>query len=368
MRQRYGRTEAAETRQVGEIALGRRNEAGRLRHAVILAPVSRALTGKRRFVETRAAGGRAGHEAQSHPDHARRSAAARSDELREMVFARAEGKPYDRNALSARLKSEVAEVVRKQVGCGIDSVNDGEVGKTNFTNYVRERLAGLRDARLPAGRGSRAAQHHRARLEGLSPVLLGRQGLAHRRRPAGRQLAVCVAPLRYVGRAGARGGPAEFQGGARRASRPPRPSCPRTRPARSSTGCRNEHYPSEEAFVEAIAEAMREEYRADRRRGVPAADRRPGPARRLADVSRHERARLPQVRDAAGGRDQPCAARHPAREGAAARLLGQLPRPAPQRHPARRTSSTSSSGCAPRATRSRPRIPATSTNGGCSRM
>src|SRR5262249_24434077 len=73
----------------------------------------------------------------------------RAPELRELVFARAEGKPYDRNALSAKLRTEVAEVVRRQAGCGIDSVNDGEVGKTNFTNYVRERLAGfeMRDYR-----------------------------------------------------------------------------------------------------------------------------------------------------------------------------------------------------------------------------
>src|SRR3970040_1144631 len=67
----------------------------------------------------------------------------RSEELKQTVFARAEGRPYDRGALAKRLKSEVAEVVRKQIACGVDSVNDGEVGKTNFNNYVRERLAGF---------------------------------------------------------------------------------------------------------------------------------------------------------------------------------------------------------------------------------
>ena len=67
----------------------------------------------------------------------------RSEELKQAVFARAEGGPYDRIAFAKLLKSEVAEVVRKQVACGVDSVNDGEVGKTNFNNYVRERLAGF---------------------------------------------------------------------------------------------------------------------------------------------------------------------------------------------------------------------------------
>jgi len=67
----------------------------------------------------------------------------RSDELRDMILARAQGEPHDGKALAARLKGEVAEVVQKQLACGIDSVNDGEIGKTSFTNYVRERLAGF---------------------------------------------------------------------------------------------------------------------------------------------------------------------------------------------------------------------------------
>src|SRR6266853_5781102 len=53
----------------------------------------------------------------------------RSEELRRMVLACADGQPHDGAALAARLRSEVAEVVRKQVDAGIDSVNDGELGK-----------------------------------------------------------------------------------------------------------------------------------------------------------------------------------------------------------------------------------------------
>src|SRR5262245_2757957 len=70
-----------------------------------------------------------------------------------MIFARAEGKPIDREALSARLRQEVADVVKKQAECGIDSINDGEVGKTNFTNYVRERLSGFETRLLKPGEG-----------------------------------------------------------------------------------------------------------------------------------------------------------------------------------------------------------------------
>src|SRR5881296_4585606 len=77
----------------------------------------------------------------------------RSSELRQLVLARAEGQPHDGAALAVRLKSEVAEVVRKQIACGIDSVNDGELGKTNFTNYVRDRLSGFETRAYEPGKG-----------------------------------------------------------------------------------------------------------------------------------------------------------------------------------------------------------------------
>ena len=44
----------------------------------------------------------------------------RPADLREMVVARASGEAYDAEALAARLKSAVAEVVRQQVECGLD--------------------------------------------------------------------------------------------------------------------------------------------------------------------------------------------------------------------------------------------------------
>ena len=50
----------------------------------------------------------------------------RTDELRGMIYARAEGKPYDRGALAQTLRDEVAAVVRKQADCGLDSVNEGK--------------------------------------------------------------------------------------------------------------------------------------------------------------------------------------------------------------------------------------------------
>jgi 5-methyltetrahydropteroyltriglutamate--homocysteine methyltransferase len=184
----------------------------------------------------------------------------RAPELREMIFARAEGRPYDRKALSARLKSEVVEVVRKQAACGIDSVNDGEVGKTNFTNYVRERLTGfeMRDYRAgvdsaPLNITARDARDFPQYFAGGKGVLTG---AAQRR-----QLAVCGAPLRYIGRSALEEDLQNFRA-ALAGVKTAEAFLPANTPGTIEHWLRNEHYPTEEAFVEAIAEAMREEYQA----------------------------------------------------------------------------------------------------------
>src|SRR6188474_1407165 len=68
---------------------------------------------------------------------------ARPKDLMEMLVARNDGKPYDSAALDKRLSESVAEVVQKQIECGIDVVNDGELGKSNFSRYTKERLGGF---------------------------------------------------------------------------------------------------------------------------------------------------------------------------------------------------------------------------------
>src|SRR5262252_93628 len=75
----------------------------------------------------------------------------RPDDLREMVMAKARGEPYDQTRLDRRLTSAVADIVKRQVECGLDIVNDGELSKPNFTDYVLERIAGC-ESRLGTGR------------------------------------------------------------------------------------------------------------------------------------------------------------------------------------------------------------------------
>jgi 5-methyltetrahydropteroyltriglutamate--homocysteine methyltransferase len=64
-------------------------------------------------------------------------------DLLEIMDAKLKGERYDNDAYNKRVRSAVAEVVRKQVECGGDIVTDGEQGKASFNAYVVERLNGF---------------------------------------------------------------------------------------------------------------------------------------------------------------------------------------------------------------------------------
>src|SRR5213594_4572014 len=67
----------------------------------------------------------------------------RPRDLLDLMKAKLSGAAHDRAAYDARVKSAVAECVRKQVETGIDIVTDGEQSKPGFFTYVRERLEGF---------------------------------------------------------------------------------------------------------------------------------------------------------------------------------------------------------------------------------
>ncbi len=67
----------------------------------------------------------------------------RPADLIEMIRAREQGNPGDDAAFHARVREAVAEVVQKQVDCGIDIVSDGEEGKPSYATYVKNRLTGF---------------------------------------------------------------------------------------------------------------------------------------------------------------------------------------------------------------------------------
>ena len=67
----------------------------------------------------------------------------RPKDLLNLMKAKIDGEPCDANAYEARVRSAVAESVRRQVESGIDIPADGEQGKPGFYVYVNERIEGF---------------------------------------------------------------------------------------------------------------------------------------------------------------------------------------------------------------------------------
>ena len=187
----------------------------------------------------------------------------RSDELRKMIFARAQGELYDKAEVAKRLRAEVAEVVDRQIACGLDSVNDGEIGKTNFTNYVRERLEGFVTRTYKAGEGPRPLSIASRDVKRFPEYFAsgGRGFGAFAGSGPSKSQVFCVEPLKYVGQESLKDDLENFRT-ALHGKNVAEAFLPANTPGTIEHWLRNEHYPSEEAFVYAIADVMREEYRA----------------------------------------------------------------------------------------------------------
>ncbi|HSX80269.1 MAG TPA: cobalamin-independent methionine synthase II family protein [Candidatus Saccharimonadia bacterium] len=177
---------------------------------------------------------------------------ARPPDLREMVLAKSHGQPYDAEALTRRLRSAVAEVVQQQIAVGLDSINDGEFSKTNFTNYARERLSG--HAERSGAPGNPLARIYGRDAQEFPEYFTGRGNLG------GREV-VCTGPLAFIGHAALQADIDNFQA-ALQGVEGPEPFLPAVAPGTIEHWMKNEYYRSDEAFLNAIADAMHEEYKA----------------------------------------------------------------------------------------------------------
>ncbi len=72
----------------------------------------------------------------------------RSPALQELLRLREEGRPLDRAAFAAGVRTAVADVVQQQSAMGLDVINDGEQERSQYASYVKERLSGFEGERL----------------------------------------------------------------------------------------------------------------------------------------------------------------------------------------------------------------------------
>jgi len=180
----------------------------------------------------------------------------RPDDLREMISARSNGQAYDEGALAVRLRSAVSEVVQNQTQSGIDVINDGELGKPNFTNYARQRVSGLERRNLDPRKAPRQFIFGRDMQEfpeyftSASPF-----------GGAGQDPVFCTGPLTYIGQDALQVDIDNFRA-ALDGVQPEETFLPAVAPGTIEHWMRNEHYPSDEAYLYAIADVMHEEYKA----------------------------------------------------------------------------------------------------------
>ena len=172
----------------------------------------------------------------------------RSQAVVDALFARERGEAVDPDAFEAVMRDGCDETVRRQVEAGIDVVSDGETSKISYATYVKDRYTGF------DGDSPRNAPADLKRFPSFLKRLADDGGTPTYARP------MCVGEVRSKGQdelgadiarlkaAMARHGASEgFMNAAS--------------PGVISLFLQNQHYPTREAYLGALADAMAAEYR-----------------------------------------------------------------------------------------------------------
>jgi methionine synthase II (cobalamin-independent) len=161
-------------------------------------------------------------------------------------------KAFDEPAPATRLSAAVAEIVRRQAELGIDVIDDGEYGKPSFVSYINERLGGYEIDTKAGPRNQWATSR-----EGLSfPEFYAGTHAASRQTHM-----VCTGPITYKGHARLQRDIDNLKA-ALDGAKVEEVFMPAISPSNIEDWQRNAYYKSQEEYVFAIAEAMREEYEA----------------------------------------------------------------------------------------------------------
>jgi 5-methyltetrahydropteroyltriglutamate--homocysteine methyltransferase len=174
----------------------------------------------------------------------------RPESLLSLMHDQAEGRAYDPGALEDELARAVSDVVRRQVEAGIDVVSDGEFSKPSYATYVSDRLTGFEGTGkilTPADlREFKAFSAHLVKIGGIVPRGIG----SCCRGPVGVKDSTALETDLRIMKA------------AVDAARPVGAFLNAASPGVVAIFQQNEYYPNEDAYIEAVAEAMRAEYEA----------------------------------------------------------------------------------------------------------
>ncbi|WP_421904791.1 cobalamin-independent methionine synthase II family protein [Mameliella sp.] len=171
----------------------------------------------------------------------------RTQKVVDFIFAREKGQDYDAGAFDAAMTEAVSETVRKQADAGIDIVSDGETSKISYATYVKDRYTGF-DGDSP--------RNAPADLK-LFPSFLKRiaddGGTPQYARP------MCVGEVKSKGQGELEKDIANLRA-AMAAHGVERGFMNAASPGVISLFLQNDYYKTREAYLAALADAMKEEY------------------------------------------------------------------------------------------------------------
>ncbi len=172
----------------------------------------------------------------------------RSQEVVDFIFAREREEPYDPAQFDAAMRRAVSETVARQVAAGVQIVSDGETSKISYATYVKDRYTGF------SGDSPRNAPADLKRFPSFLKRLAEEGGTPQYARP------MCTGEVRSKGQGELQKDidnlkAAMAEHGAQRGF------MNAASPGVISLFLQNDFYSSREAYLAALADAMREEYR-----------------------------------------------------------------------------------------------------------
>ena len=171
----------------------------------------------------------------------------RPAELDQMLFDREEGNPVDGGAFAERVRSAVNEVIDRQLDARVDVVNDGEVGKIGYSTYVKDRLTGFEGEAAPL------VMREMTEFPEIFQRLFDNPALQHMKLPS------CNGPIAVRDREAVQTDIANLQQAVER-RKPADVFMSAASPGVIATFLGNSYYPSHEAYLHALADAMKPEY------------------------------------------------------------------------------------------------------------
>ena len=179
---------------------------------------------------------------------------ARPTELLDILRERENGRPYDADELDRQITAAVQDRVDRQVEAGIDIVTDGEMSKTSFLDYVKDRLAGFE---IDDSGGRSMAPSWQAEYD-MFPEYYEGYLQKYSKTVAPLRRIKCTGPISYAGHEAVQTDIANLKAAVEaHGDAITEVFMPASTPGAYG---RNEHYADRDEYLAAIADAMREEY------------------------------------------------------------------------------------------------------------